>query len=399
MSVRLNCPSCNTAFDLAAVPDSRRATCPRCGDVFPVRGEVAETAAPAVAPVVPPSARPSAPPVRGWSIWKVGAFALALGLIGFAVGLFAYNRTPKPNSEPQPDAPTAIAVASPAQLAGLGYLPAECNLVFAVQPGPLLEYAARTRQEPRELLARSGLPPQILTALDGIGLPLTQIDHLTGGLFLPSGPEEFRVALALVLKQPLADEDTFLARLKAKPVPGAKTRFAVQPDGVPVGLTLARVSPTVWVFGLNAKDLTAVDRGGFGPGGTQFRGSADEGLRKMLASVPPTSAVWVVADDEHEWPDKPLLKLVGQSPDAKKWLAAVKGGRGGVFALSFGEAPRMRLFVRTAETQTAERVRAYFGARAAEVESATAGGGGTFALFDAPLDGALVQRMLTDAGR
>lgn len=394
MSVRLNCPSCNTAFDLAAVPDGRRATCPRCGDVFPVRGDVAESAAP-VALV----AAPSPALVRGWSIGKVTAVALALGLIGFAVGLFVYNRTPKSNSEPQPEAPTAVAVTPPAQLAGLGYLPAECNVLFAVQPGPLVEHAARTKQEPRDLLARSGLPPQILTTLDGIGLPLTQIDQLAGGLFLPSGPEEFRVALALVLKQPLTDEDAFLAKLKAKPVPGAKTRFIVQPDGAPVGLTLARVSPTVWVFGLNDKDLAAVERGGFGPGGTQFRGDENEGLRKMLVSVPSTAAVWVAADDEREWADKPLLKLFGQSPDVKKWLAAVTGGRGGVFALSFGEAPRMRLFVRTAETATAERVRTYFQARAAEVDSATAGGGGTFALFDAPLDAALVQRMLADAGK
>ena len=88
-----------------------------------------------------------------------------------------------------------------------------------------------------------------------------------------------------------------------------------------------------------------------------------------------------------------------QSPEAKKWLPLLTGGRGGMFVLSFGEQPRLRLFVRTAETATAARVRTYFQARAAEVESATAGGGGTFALFDAPLDGALVQRVLADAAK
>lgn len=397
MSVRLSCPSCNTAFDLAAVPESRRATCPRCGDVFPVRGDVAE-GAPA-APALPNTKHETRnTPRSGWPMWKVAALALALGLIGFAVGLFAYNRGPAPNPEPQPDSLAAVAT-PPAQLVGLGYLPAECNVVFAVQPGPPLEYAARTNQEPRELLTRSGLPPQVLTALDSIGLPLTQIDHLAGGLFLPSGPEDFRVALALVLKQPLADEDDFLNKLKAKPVPGAKTRFTVELNKVPVSPTLARVSPTVWVFGLNAGDLAAVDRGGYGPGGAQFRGSESEGFRKVLASVPPTAAVWVAADDERDWSEKPVVKLFAQSPEAKKWLPLLTGGRGGMFVLSFGEQPRMRLFVRTAETATAARVRTYFQARAAEVESATAGGGGTFALFDAPLDGALVQRVLADAAK
>lgn len=397
MSVRLNCPSCNHAFDLGAVPDHRGATCPRCGDVFPVRGDVVETAGPPLPNTT--NQTPNTPRRSGWPLWKVGAFGLALGLVGFAVGLFAYDRTPKPNPEPQPEVPMAITVTPPAQLVGLGYLPAESNVVFAVQPGPVLAYAARTNQNPLDPLVKSGLPPQVVTTFDAVGLPLAQIDHLAGGLYLPSGGDELRAALALALKQPLADEDAFLARLKAKSVPGSKTRFAVALDKVPVGLTLARVSPTVWVFGLNDKDLAAVERGGFGPGGAQFRGTADEGVRKMLASVPPTAAVWAVADDDRDWSDKPVVKLLGQSPDAKALLPLLSAGRGGVFALSFGEAPRTRLFVRTADTQAAERVRAYFQARAAEVEGATAGGGGTFALFDAPTNGALVRRMLADAAR
>ena len=59
----------------------------------------------------------------------------------------------------------------------------------------------------------------------------------------------------------------------------------------------------------------------------------------------------------------------------------------------------MRLFVRTAETATAEHVRAYFQARAAETESATAGGDGTFALFDAPFEPKTLQRFLADAAK
>jgi hypothetical protein len=400
MSVRLNCPSCNHAFDLAAVPESRRATCPRCGDVFPVRGEVAESTAPA-APTLPNAATqtPDTPAKGGWSIGKVAAAALAIGLIGFAVGYVAYSRGAKPEPPPQPEASTAAGVTPPGQLTGLGYLPAESNFVFAIQPGPLIEHAARTNQEPRDLLARSGLPPQLLAALDGLGVPLAQIDHLAGGAFLPSGDEDLRVALVLVLKRPLADEDVFLTRLKAKPVPGNKSRHTVTLDKVLITPVLARVAPTVWVFGLNAGDLAAVDRGGFGPGGTQFRGGADEGVRRMLLSVPPTAAVWAAADDDRDWAEKPVVKVLAQSQDAKEWLPVLSGGRGGAFALSFGETPRMALFVRAADAATADRLRAYFGARAAEVESASAGGGGTLARFDAPFDAALVQRMLADASK
>lgn len=397
MSVRLSCPSCNTAFDLAAVPADRRATCPRCGDVFPIRGESAEHAT--GAPPAQPSPPPEPPRNRGWSIWRVAAVALALGALGFAVGLAVYyNRGTKPTNGPQPE-PATVTATPPAQLSGLGYLPAECNVVFAVQPGPLLIQEWRDKQAPRahDVLKKIGIPPQVFGALDSLGLTLQQIDHIAGGLFLPSGAEDVRVALALVLKQPLADEDDFLKKLKAAPAPGGKSRFTVELSKVPVAPVLARVSPTVWVFGLNPADLAAVDRGGFGPGGTQFRGNESEGFRKMLASVPPTAAVWIAADDDREWTEKPLVKLFAKSEEAKKWLPVASGGRGAVFALSSGEQPRMRLFVRTAETATADRVRAYFQARAAEMESASTGGGGVFAMFDAPYDPALLQRMLADA--
>ncbi len=59
---------------------------------------------------------------------------------------------------------------------------------------------------------------------------------------------------------------------------------------------MAKVSPTVWVFGMDEGDFSAVDRGGYGVGGTQFRGSDSDGVRKMLASVPPDAAVWVLAE-------------------------------------------------------------------------------------------------------
>jgi len=400
MSVRLSCPSCNTAFALAGLPADRRATCPRCGDVFPIRGEVTEDSATPAEPTPLPNTKHQTPNTKsGWSIGRTVAVALTLGLIGFAVGLVVYySRESKPKPQPQPDPPAATTATPPAQLAALGYLPAECNVVVAVQPGPLLAFAARTNQEPRALLAQAGLPQQVLAALDRVGLTLSQIDHIVGGV--PVGDVlELRITLVLVLKQPLADEDAFLKKLKAKPAPGKKPRYAVD-VGAGAKLSLARVSPTVWVFGLDDKDFAAVERGGFGPGGTQFRGSESDGLRKMIASVPPDAAVWVAADDDTDWAQKPIVKLAAEaSPEVKKLLPELSGGRGGVFALTFGEKLRMRLFVRTVDTATADRVRAYFRARAAETESATAGGGGVFALFDAPFDPATLQRFLADVGK
>ena len=201
----------------------------------------------------------------------------------------------------------------------------------------------------------------------------------------------------LVLKQPPADEDEFLKKLKAKPAAGKKARYTVDLAKLP--LLLARVSPTVWVFGLNEKDFAAVERGGFGPGGTQFRGTEADGLRKMLRGVSDAAAVWAVAYDDRDWAKKPLVKLAAQSPEGKKWLPAVSGFRGGEVGVTFGGPPRIELFIRSADAATAERVNAYLQARAAEIETATGGGFGLEAVFNAPFDPALLPRFLADAAR
>lgn len=397
MSVRLSCPSCNTAFALDAVPADRRAVCPRCGDVFPVRGEVAESEDRGQR--TEDKREKAAPlPAGVWPVRRAALIALALGLLGFAIGLAVYySRETKTKAEAQPELPPAANATPPAQLVGVGFLPAECNVVFAVQPGPLLAYAARTKREPRELLASAGIPPQVFGALDQIGLTLLQIDHIAGGALLGDDGDELRVAFVLVLKQPLADEDEFLKTLKAKPAAGKNTRYTVDLAKLP--LTLARASPTVWVFGLNEKDFAAVERGGFGPGGTQFRGTESDGFRRMLGWVPHDAAVWGVAYDDRDWAQKPLVKLAAQSPEAKKWLPALSGFRGGQFGYTFGGPPRIELFIRSADAATAERVHAYLKARAAEIESATGGGNSVESGFNAPFDPALLQRFLADAAK
>jgi hypothetical protein len=410
MSVRLSCPSCNTGFLLGTLPPDRRAACPRCGDVFPVRGEAAAPEAEEQQTDATAEAKPVTPAPPGRTLPRLVLLAGVL-VIACAAGLAAYlSREPKSN----PDAPPALPqpATAPTQLAAVGYLPADCNVVFALRPGPLLESAARTKLEPRELLGRAGLPAQPMAALEQIGLPLADIDHIAAGLYLPDpGDAEVRVALVLVLNRPLADEDEFRGRLKAKPVAGKPGRWTVALTGVPLAPVLARVSPTVWAFGLNDRDLAAVERGGYGPGGVQFREAAAQdgrelrgGVRGMMRSVPPAAAVWLVADDDRDWTAKPLVALAGRSQELNKWLPVLKAGRGCAVALSFGEHPRFNVLVRTADTQTAKQVRAYFAARAAEVETAASTDrGDTFAEFDAPLDPATLaptlRRFATDAAK
>jgi hypothetical protein len=330
---------------------------------------------------------------------KVRIVAVLL-LIGAAVGLVYYYTRVKPKI---PEPSLAVTPTVPTQLAGLGYLPAECNVVFAVQPGPLVAYASHKKQEPRELFTQLGLPPQVFAVLDQAELTLLDVDHIAGGLHIGDEGDEFRVALVLVLKRPLADEDDVLRKLKARPLGKKPGRWGVTLDRVPVSPVLARASPTVWVMGLNERDFAAVDRGGFGPGGTQFRGTETDGFRGMIAKVPADAAVWAAAEDLSDWTQKPLVTVAAQSPEAKRWVPAFKEARGGLVAISLGEEPRLNLIVRTRDAETGQRVRTYFQARAAEIPGASSGGMGADAHFEAPFDPATgwntLQRFLEDARR
>lgn len=410
MAVRLSCPSCNTGFTLPQLPADRRAACPRCGDVFPVRGPESGDGSPEAEGSGPPadSASGAPPPATHpprarraagkWSVTRSVVVALSLGLLGLGAGLWVYHTrgVPRPGGEPEPRPAGEVVPAT--QLRGLGYLPADTNIAFAAQPGPALAYAVRTNQDPRELLTKAGIPARVLDGVTNLGLTLPQIDHVAGGAYLPNGKwGEVRFTLVLVLHRPPADEDEFLARLKARKQPGGKERYDADLFRLP--MTLARVSPTVWVFGYSAKDLEAVDRGGYGAGGKHF----PAGLAEMISQrVPPDAAAWLATDDGR-WADKDAVQAIVALVKRPEWLAVLARGRAGAAALSFGEEPRVRLFVRAADEATGQQVRDYFRERAASDEKVRHGGGGELAFFDAPIDPAAafatLQRFLGDAGK
>src|SRR5690349_5453177 len=95
MSTRVSCPFCNTAFALDSLPADRRAVCPRCGDGFAIRGEVDDFAGPPGGTATAPASLPAAPikSHRRFSLSRLVAFGVILGLIGFAAGkLFSPKR-------------------------------------------------------------------------------------------------------------------------------------------------------------------------------------------------------------------------------------------------------------------------------------------------------------------
>lgn len=395
MPIRLSCPSCNTSFTLPDVPADRRALCPRCGDMFPIYSfeEVAGGTEARPVGYPPPGYTPDEPPQRSAAKNAVlVVVAVVLGL-GAAIWTARVANVPPPGEQPRP----AEVAGHPGQLEGVGYLPADDNVVFVLQPGAVQAYATRTNRDARDVIVKAGVPTKVLDAITGLGFTLDQIDHLAGGTSVGNDAVEFRVTLALVLRTPPADEEEMLRRLKAKRRGGGRDRHEVELSGIP--MNLVRVSPTVWVFGLDEKkDLAAVDRGGYRAGGKQF----GPGLVNMIEQhVPRDAAAWVATNDER-WAEKPGVRFLAETVMKRpEWLPVLAKGRAGMAALTLGDPPRGHVVVRLADEAAAKQTREYFKARAGTDDKVRPGGEGEFATLDTPIDPstafATLQQLLGDA--
>ena len=372
----VSCPYCNHEF--APAETAGRVTCPRCGEAVPVRGARRPAAAP----------KSDAPFDIGPMVRQrlkqafVVAFLIMVVIAGFAFRKFRQEQ--KRTEIPSPVVlPPATHATPPLELRGLGYLPASSNLVFAVQPGPLLAYAERTKQDPVELLTKNRVPASMLGALANAGITLPMIDHIVGGFSIPDENEEPRICLVLVLRQPLPDEAVFLEQLKAKhdEKPG-ENRFDVRFDNLP--MKLAKASPTTWVFGFTEKDLSIGS--GLSPS-----------CRELIGEwVPKDAALWIAADSA-EWAKKPLLKLL-----KKEWLPIVSKGRAATVSASFASEAKLRVAVRCANAKASDELFAYFKGKAtAERSLASAAGDWVkLELTAEPQDlFATLKGFLDDAGR
>jgi hypothetical protein len=397
MTTQVSCPYCNTTFAPDAVLPGRRLECPRCGETFAHRSADDTAEAPAVGPAPGrplPALQPTAsPPTRRRTLlWGVG-LALGLGVAGLGIGLYVAKHLETAAPPPPPESSPNAAATPPTELAGLGYLPADCNLVAAVQPGPMLAYSERRGLPAREFPSRAGVPPSVLLFVRNAGLQVAQIDHLVAGTMLADGAGEIRLAIVLVLRRPPADEETFLRAMDAKKDPRGKPRHNVTLDlGAKVPLALVRVSPTVWVFGWSDADLAPAEKGG---------GGLSPAFRDMIGTrLSPDTSMWVAADTG-KWADKPLVKLAADWAGAKNVLPLLAKSQAGVAGLSFGESPRTRVFVRCVDEPTGAQLRMYFESKTGP--NGHTGGAGEWALYDAPLDPQAgvpqVKQFLADAAR
>jgi hypothetical protein len=353
MTAQVSCPYCNAGVALIELPPSGRATCPRCGEAFPVRA-VAEAGAdpdphlPAASlngtHAPPPAERPA-----GWSLGSLALLGITLGVVVFALGLYAiFHKTPHPPFDPAPPRNPA-ATLPPSAVPGLAYLPTDTNIAFALQPGPLLAYAERNHTEPRQVVAQAGIPDRAFALLDRLGLKLEQIDHVVGGLAVTGESVLPRVFVVLALREPPASPDDFRKRLSATQftAPSGATRYKVDLGGLPAEMT--HPDAKTYLFATEGKDLESAP----GRKGSEHLPAS---LRESLTKLSPASFAWAATGAEH-WSEKPSVKAAAAILKQPKLSAQLANLRAAAVGLSLEPELRVTLAARTTDGASAEKLR------------------------------------------
>lgn len=344
MSISVTCPFCRSVFALAEMPAARRTPCPNCGESAPVSAD-----APAAATVA--EAPPPAPAPRASGIVFISVGLTALIVAGFALW---FTLNPKPPEYP-PGPPPPPATTPPKALSGLKYIPKDSQLVVAVQPAVLDQFARGTGGTAEQLLGELGVPAEGFKQLRAAGLPPEAVHSLIVAvadveLLIP------RLVVVLTLREPLKDEGKFRDKLNAQ----GRDPTKVELGGFP--LLMAEASDRVFVFALSEKDLATAKAatGGYD--------DLHPGLRESVDRVNLAAVGWV-ATDTADWAGVPTLKLLGdRGPgDLTKRLAGVRAAAVG---LSMEPTLYLRLSVRTNDSGVARDTAAAMQERLTELTPA-----------------------------
>jgi hypothetical protein len=246
MTATPSCPYCNAVVAVpAGTRDGQFVPCPRCGERFPYRGPSVEENGTPAAPAPAPPAAPEhvvdrvGERLRGWSKRTLLLIILTVMVVMAAASLMLalatekYRRANDRPSPPPDEGAPRVRVVAPADLAGLGYLPADTDVIAAL-------HVALALQEPagREVLRRFRLEalvrgrPEDGRELAGdlehwTGVAVDDLDHVVVGLKVAGGAIPPRLVLVAQTRRRY-DEDKVLTALKAKRVAETKGRRLYQ---------------------------------------------------------------------------------------------------------------------------------------------------------------------------
>lgn len=359
MPVRVSCPFCNTPFDLPAAPPSGRTACPRCGESVPVSSAAEATDAPA--PVVVPG--PIASPKPAFPLAAVSLGLTALIVVAF--GVWWFTRPPnagpttaatKPGPPPATVPPTAVPV--------LKYLPRDSQIVVAVQPQQVVQYAARTGRPADQLFGQLGLPKPLLDKLSAAGFPPESLDHLAIGANV-TDLAGLGVTFVVSVRTPI-DEDRLRRDLKATVNPDRRDHWKAEIGGVPVHVT--RADDRTLLFAWKEADL--------GGAKAPSAGFADlrPGVRESVEKLSVSSFAWLVTDST-DWSKVKGVEAVAGLSGQKDLPKRLDGVRAAVVGLSFEPTVTLSVRVRMADAGKAKELAATMGERFREAKGETRAAG------------------------
>jgi hypothetical protein len=240
MNASPTCPYCNAVVPVpAGARDGQFLPCPRCGERFPYHGfSAAENGTPPAPGVEAPPPVPDEAMIdrvgEGLRRWSKGAVALLIvGVMvlmaggGLALALLTQaSRRSHDRPPPPEELPPRVRVVAPADLAGLGYLPPDTDLVAAVQVAAMLEEPAGQkflqRFRPEALLrgqaAEGPALPGNLEEWTGLGPG--DLDSLVAGLKVADKVLPPRFILVARARRAF-DEQKVLSALRAEREPGS----------------------------------------------------------------------------------------------------------------------------------------------------------------------------------
>jgi len=309
----LVCPFCNTPFDLPGVPG--RVVCPRCGEAIPAKLLPAATVAPRASEdrPAPPEV---APATSGSRIARKVAVLLAAAAVALGgVWYFTVGKPPEtvstlPLFSPPPTRP-------PMALTALRHLPPDTQIVAALQPSPLFQYADRVGKKPETLLAELGLPAGLFEGLAKAGIPLQQIDHAAVGLGLA---DSIKLSVVLYLRKPVENEGHFREVLKVRQNADKPGRATADLPGLPIPVEMHKIDGTTYLFSSDGQALDAMLKP------QENANFLKAGLRESIGKLDSASFAWV-ATDHQNWADLPTVKLLAALAKREEFPKRLKGMR------------------------------------------------------------------------
>jgi hypothetical protein len=344
-----SCPYCNAVVAIpAGTRDGQFVPCPRCGERFPYHGLAIEGNGTPPAPAEP-GGQPAGENVvdrvgerlRGASKRSIALVVVGVMLVMAAGGLtlaLATQHFRRTNDRPPPpdEGATRVRVVAPPDLAGIGYLPADTDIVAAVHLAEALqdpagqEFLKRFRPE-GAVRDQPGQGPALAGDLEHwTGLALDDLDHVVLGLKVGGGALPPRTVLVAQTRRRY-DADKVLKALKAtRLAQSARELYRFHLERPPLQPVLWFAGERTLVVALTPEQLAEVPENP-PPGAEHLAAPLREMLRTRLG---PGVQAWAVghADDWERTTAKVPLAFL-REPDRR----VLEGVRTFGVALRFGE--------------------------------------------------------------